>query len=244
LDYCDLKKSTFEGVTQDRDYLVTAGGPASGKSTILEHLMAGKDCPDKSLNHALIKRAFCDPDESCLFKMTHTYLVDKLSKARSPQDAYEHWRNASNFLANVFLGIALDRGCAIAHGSTMATPPSIKALQAIKGLYHYKRTVVHVTCDEQVRKASEAKRTSREEVHCTSKDFVEKQKMFTALLADYIKCSEKVLFCYRGEFDNFVWAAKVENGKLEIYDQKAFAKIQEIHDAAQGSGFWKRTLSS
>ena len=243
-DYCDLKQQTFEGVTKDRDYLVTAGGPASGKSTIEEYLIAGGECPDKSLSNKLIKRAYIDPDRSCLLRMKNTYLADTLSGARTPQQAYEHWRKASNFLSNVFLAIALKEGYAIAHGSTMATPPSMKALQAIKDLYQYNRTVVHVTCDEQIRKESEVFRRKGGIVQCSDKDFPEKQAMFFTLLPEYVKCSDKVIYCYRGSFDRFDWAATAEKGRLKIYDQTAFDKIQGIHDFSQGSGFSKQAFQN
>jgi hypothetical protein len=220
---------------------VTAGGPAAGKSTVLEHLIAGEKCPDEGLDQKIV-RAYIDPDRSCMQKMKHTYLADLAAGTRTPQSAYEHWRDASNFLANVYLAIAMKEGYAIAHGSTMATPFAKKALEAIKHLYGYQTTVIHVTCDESVRKESEAIRRKGGVVQCTDTDFVEKEAMFFTLLADYVNFSDKVLFCYRGRLDQSTWGAKVEKGILSMFDEAAFAKIQEAHDAVRGEGFWKRSF--
>lgn len=240
-DFCEIREQTFHQATKQLDYVVTAGSPGAGKSTVLERLIEGGECPDESLDKRII-RAYIDPDRSCLLRMKRTYKADIALAARTPQKAYEHWRDASNFLSNVYLAIALKEGYAIAHGSTMATPYAKNALNAIKNLYGYRTTVVHMTCDEDVRKISEEQRRKSGVVQCTDKDFVEKQAMFLTLLADYLKFSDNVLFCYRGSFDKSTWAAKVEKGSLVIYDEPAFVKIQETHDAIQGSGFWKKTF--
>lgn len=239
-DFCELRVQTFEGVTQKRDYVVTAGGPSVGKSTILEDLMDTGRWPDPKMDCS-IHRAYIDPDRSCLQRMNRTYLADISSGKRSPQEAYEHWREASNFLSNVYLAIALKEGYAIAHGSTMATPYAKNALNAIKNIYGYDTTIVHVTCPEEIRKASECERRSHGVVQCTPRDFEEKQKLFFSLLSDYVQSAHRVLFCYRGEMTRSTWAGKVENGQWDIYDPSAFASIQQIHDMAQGSGFWKKS---
>lgn len=241
-DLCEIRKETFGQATKQLDYIVTAGAPASGKSTILESLISRGECPDQSLNHQAIVRAYIDPDRSCLLKMKNTYKADIASNARSPQQAYEHWRDASNFLANFYLAVALKEGYAIAHGSTMATPYAKNALSAIKNLYGYKTTVVHVSCDEEIRKLSEQLRRKSGVVQCTDKDFIDKQAMFFTLLGDYVKVADRVLFCYRGSISDFTWAAKVEKTHLEIYREDTFEKIQQMHDAVQGDGFWKQAF--
>jgi len=236
-DFCNIGNQTFDLATQQLDYIVTAGGPSAGKSAVLENLINGGECPDKSLDTSIV-RAYIDPDRSCLLKMKNTYQADISSGARTPQEAYTHWREASNFLSNYYLARGLDKGYAIAHGSTMATPYAKNALLAIKNLYGYKTTVVHMTCDEDVRNKSEQLRRKNGVIQCTDKDFKEKQEMFLTLLADYVNCSDKVIFVYRACLDKCVWAAKVENGKLEIYDKAAFEKIQQAHDAA----LWEKTF--
>lgn len=241
-DFCELREKTFAGATKKLDYVVTAGGPGAGKSTVLERLIADGECPDASLDKSIV-RAYIDPDRSCLLRMTRTYKADIASGAKTPQAAYEHWREASNFLSNFYLAVALKEGYAIAHGSTMATPYAKNALGAIRNMYNYRVTVVHVTCAEDVRKVSEELRRKGGVVQCTDQDFKDKQAMFFTLLSDYLNCSDDLLFCYRGSYDQSAWAAKVEKGSLIVYDAAAFAQVQKIHDAAQGEGFWKRTLA-
>ena len=106
--------------------------------------------------------------------MEKTYLNDVKSGSRSVQDAYTYWREASSFLANVFLAYALDQGFAVAHGSTMADPRSINALEMIGGGYGYHRTILYVTCEESLRKESELKRREGGIVQCTDVDLVVK----------------------------------------------------------------------
>lgn len=237
-DFCEIRELTFAKADKKSDYIVTAGGPAAGKSTALELLIEGGECPEKSLD-TKIARAYIDPDRSCLLRMKHTYQADLFSALRTPQEAYEHWREASNFLSNFYLAVALKEGYAIAHGSTMATPLAKTVLSSIKHTYGYRTTILHMTCEEPIRKASDQLRRHRGVFQCTEKDFVEKQAIFFSLLADYIAFSDRVLFCYRGSVDRFVWAAHVENNTLEIYDETAFVKIRQAHDAAQGDGFFK-----
>ena len=131
----------FDGTSLAREYIAAAGGPASGKSTLLEGISENRNCPPGFVNN--FKRVYIDPDRSCMVNMERTYLAD-LKSGMSSMDAYTKWRNASNFLSNVFLARALNEGYAIAHGTTLATPPSMKALQAIQNHYHYKTTLFSI----------------------------------------------------------------------------------------------------
>ncbi len=232
-DFCELRVQTFGKAAKKLDYVVTAGGPSAGKSTLLESL----------LTKEYAEHAYIDPDRSCMQRMAHTYKADLESRKRTPQQAYEHWRDASNFCSNVFLAIALDQGYAIAHGSTMATPHAKNALDSIRNWYSYRTTVVHVTCDEEVRKASEELRRKGGVVQCTDQDFKEKQAMFLTLLPVYPAHADRVIFHYRGTYDQSTQAATLEKGTLTIHNEAAFIHIQKIHDAAQGQGFSKKALT-
>ena len=236
-DFCEIREQTFKNASKGLDYMVTAGGPAAGKSTILENILEKKHLPPEDNLDTSVVRAYIDPDRSCMRQMEHTFKNDISTDTRDPQQAYEHWRDASNFLANVYLAIALDKGYAIAHGSTMATPFAKNAMTSIKNVYNYTVTIIHVTCDENLRAESEKRRREGGIFQCTDIDFGERQKMFFTLLGDYISCANKVLFCYRHEMDKITWAAKVEPGKLLTYDKAALDKIKEAHVAKQGEEF-------
>ncbi len=240
-DFCELREKTFADVSKAKDYVVTAGGPSAGKSTVLENIVAGEDIPADTLDPHL-KRAYIDPDRSCLLHMKHTYLADRTSGKRNAQEAYEHWREASNFLSNVYLAVALKEGYAIAHGSTMATPYAKNALSAIQNGYGYRTTVVHMTCAEDIRRLSEERRRAGGIVQVTDKDFIDKQALFLTLLPDYLKFANQVLFCYRSTYETSTWAAKVESQQVTIYNDEALQKIQKVHDQVQGEGFWQRNF--
>jgi hypothetical protein len=239
-DLIEIHEQTFVHATKQLDYVVTAGGPSSGKSTVLENVLESKSSLPDVLNMN-IQRAYIDPDKSCLLRMERTYKKDIFISKRDPQKAYEYWREASNFLANYYLAIALKEGYAIAHGSTMATPFAKNALMAIRNLYGYKTTIIHLTCEEEVRNKSEKKRQESGVVQSTEKDFYEKQKMFFTLLGDYISAANRVLFAYRHDMESTLWAAKIEQNQLLIYDSPALNAIQTLHDSAVGEGFWRKT---
>ena len=224
-DYLALREKTFENAEERLDYVVTAGGPAAGKSTLLEDEM-GK------------KRAYVDPDRSCMQHMENTFLAD----SRTPEDAYTHWRDASNFLSNVYLALALRDGYAIAHGSTMATSHAKNALQAIAGSYNYSTTVMHVTCPDSVREASEEARRGSGVVQCTPEDFVNKQKLFFTLLPDYLQAASKVEFYYRGGMTKAVHVATYKDGKLTVIDSDGVDAIKAEHERAQ-PGIWDKAFN-
>ncbi len=230
VDFCALRESTFKNADKEKDYIVTAGGPAVGKSTVLEQFLEGKR---PEVSEASLSRAYIDPDRSCLQKMEKTYLLD-LEQGKTSEEAYTKWRGASNFLSNVFLALALKEGYAIAHGSTMASPYAKYSLQAIMNNYGYKVTILHVTAPDEVRKASEAKRQENGVVQVTPIDFEEKQKIFLKLYEDYLNNAHQVFLYYRGEMGDAVCAASVKDVCIETFNKNAFQAIQNIHDRAKG----------
>src|SRR3972149_4706955 len=66
-DFCELREETFGRATKKLDYVVTAGGPGAGKSTVLEYLIESGGCPDESFEKGIV-RAYIDPDRSCLLR--------------------------------------------------------------------------------------------------------------------------------------------------------------------------------
>jgi hypothetical protein len=126
----------------------------------------------------------------------------------------------------------------------MATPYAKNALAAIRERYGYKTTIIHLSCEEEIRKQSELKRRESGVVQCTEKDFQDKQTMFYTLLGDYIHSANTILFCYRQNMDTYTWAAKLEQNQLSVFDDPALAHIQKLHDAAVEEGFWSKTTGT
>lgn len=232
-DFLLLKEKTFGQADKAKVYVVTAGGPGAGKSTFFEEFK-------ETLG---VKFAYIDPDRSCLLHMRNSYGQDLKSKVRTPQEAYTHWREASNFLANVFLAHALDQGYAVAHGSTMADPRSIDALKMIGGGYGYHRTLLHFTCEENLRRDSELKRREGGIVQCTDDDLVNKGKQFHERLAGYLEQSEEIVFLYRTDMETVVEYGKKKDKELTITQDILKQKAVKEHDAVCGEGDWEKVTS-
>ncbi len=184
LIYADLQErqeALFTGAAKTNEYLATAGAPCSGKSTLLERIIAT----------ASQKYVYVDPDRATLLKMTNTYKKDIENKTRTIEEAYTHWRDASNFIANLFLAKALKEGYAIAHGTTMTSPAIDKLFNALKTNYNRTIHLVHVTCDETVRKASEEQRRAGGVVQCSWEDFATKMTMFCDRLPVYLLADDR-----------------------------------------------------
>lgn len=232
-DFNLLKNQTFRNAEKDQTYVVTTGGPCAGKSTFFEKFKENQG----------VKFAYIDPDRSCLLNMENTYKQDLIDGSRSPQEAYMHWREASNFLANVFLAHALDQGYAIAHGSTMADPRSIDALRMIGGRYGYKRTLLHFTCGEELRLSSELTRREGGIVQCTDEDLVKKGKQFHKRLSGYLEESEDIVFLYRTDMKTVVEYGRRENLKFEFTNPGLAQKAAVEHDTVCGEGDWEKVLA-
>lgn len=234
-DFNDIELSTFSNAVKEKNYVVTAGGPSAGKSTILS-----KYIKDKGY-------AFIDPDEGSLRGMKRTYLTD-IDKNKDPIECYNKWRNASNFIANVLLAKAFKEGYAIAHGSTMTSPNAKNELIAAQN-FGYHRTILHVSCPDDVRLFAEKTRRAKDikddvlPYHVTDEDLVKKGKDFYAKLSDYLNNSDKILFYYRPDISTTSHAATFEAKKLKIHEIADFFGIGVLHNnAMEDPNYWNITL--
>ena len=218
-DFVEIRHKTFFHAEKRPVYIATAGGPASGKTTLLENFL------DTSPDHF----AYIDPDRTCLPQMEKTYKKDLSENTRELYPAYVHWRAASNFIANTLLALALKDGYAIAHGTTMTASETKRVLASLRTQYRYNVTLWHLTCAENVRVESLAKRVSSGNVQCTPQDFEEKGKFFYQRLPDYVGGSDKIVFFYRSKMDTTTVAGKIEGGQLTVRDDHALQNIAENH---------------
>jgi hypothetical protein len=221
-DLLEREEALFAGATKGvRRYVATAGGPGAGKSTVLEKYMdqSGERC------------VYADPDRAALLHMQNTYKADLKNKARSAEEAYTHWRDASNFIANYILAKALREGYPVAHGTTMTAPVAIleKIFTTLKTVYGYSIELLHVSCNEFVRKESELLRRAGGVVQCSWEDFANKNTAFFARLPHYL-AADQVTFFYRSKLEAVDVAATVRNGVLDIICQQGFAAIRQLHE--------------
>ena len=229
-DFFELKESVFQKADRRPLFLVTAGSPCAGKSTLLERYLEKSD----------VHYAYIDPDRVCLFHMTRTYVADR-NKGKTPLEAYNHWRGASNFISNTLMAFALSEGYATALGSTMTSPYSYKAFQGVRG-YGYKEHILHVSCPDDLRVASEKKRRDSGVVQCDEDDLRAKGVMFYQRLDDYLKHADTMEIYYRGGMDSYVLAATWKDGSMQVLDKEAYPHIVGLHDKAQGDGDWEKNI--
>lgn len=226
-DFLTIQETTFAVADQRREYLFTAGGPSSGKTTLLEKLL------EQNPTHY----AYIDAD-NCLKQMQHSYGLDH---TRNAVEAQQYWHNASSFIANVLLGYALRDGYAIAHGTSMASQYTRTVLEAIHQ-YGYTILMIHVTCAEEVRIASELARRERGVFQCTDEEFNAKQRSFVSLLPEYMGLADSIFFYYRGEMDSMVLAAQKVLQEILYWDTEALKAIEMLHNALSGEGFWSHNV--
>lgn len=230
LIYADLQErqeALFAEAAKTNKYLATAGAPCAGKSTLLERVLA--TAPQKYV--------YIDPDRATLLHMSNTYKKDIETKTRTIEEAYTHWRDASNFIANLFLAKALKEGYAIAHGTTMTSPAITKLFTALKQDFKRSTTLLHISCNESVRKASEEQRRARGVVQCTWEDFATKMTMFCDRLPDY-RLADKIDFYFRSDMHGYALAATWLSGELTVANSTALQYIRTLHDQYKHAGYF------
>lgn len=243
-DYHEIRTNCFSALPKkEKVYIATAGGPASGKSTLLEkeigyNEMSGKN--DKGF-------AYIDPDRTCMQKMQRTYLQDR-KKGIEAEKAYTKWRDASNFISNCLLAEALHKGYPIAHGTTLATPPALGCESLIRSFYGYKTTILHLTTAEPIRRLLEKMRRDKGMVQCTPKDFEEKQLFFVKSLPGYAKLPNVIFHLMEktasGDFQT-VKIAECVDIKIEIISKIALKKFTQVIDNLAGKeGYAENSLFS
>jgi hypothetical protein len=226
-DYIQLNNMLFAGATKNNEYVATAGAPTAGKSTVLEAYMA----------QSTVKYVYADPDRSCLLNMMHTYKKDIADKKYTHDQAYQYWRDASNFLAYLFLSKALSEGYAIAHGTTSTSATVSEMFRQVRTKYSRTIRLLHVTCDQAVREASENVRRASGVVQCTWEDFNNKIVTFCTLLPLYLSLDQVDFYWRDSLVNNACHAAKVNGGSVQVINQKAFDAIKELHDGYKQQGY-------
>ncbi len=249
LDLEAIRQETFKTAhkasADGRVYAVTAGGPGAGKSTLQENTLGFTT--DNTPNRLVTDTntfAYVDPDRRALFFMKNTFVQDVTHKTRTPTEAYNYWRDASNFIANTLLALALTNGYDVAHGTTMTAPAPIidKIMDTIHKTYGYSIRMLHVTAPDDIRDASIKKREGLGIVQSTEEDFRVKGKAFFERLPRYVAHADTLEFYYRDSMQNCTLAAIKTTTGLQVINAVALAAIEKLHDEACGTGYWQRTL--
>jgi len=231
-DFHLLKEYTFAKAKKGKSFIATAGGPASFKSTALENEIDGQGY------------AFIDPDKSCLFRMEKTYLRDIRSKTRTPEEAYNHWREASHFLAGTFLGYALKHGYIIAHGTT-STAPNVETFMNCVKDYGYHFHLLHMSAPDHVRIQADKIKKKNGMFQCTEEDLIRKGKWFYERLPVYLRVADKITFYVKEDIGTISRPVAVKRGnKFSVKDQAGYDLVIKLHNEAQGDQFFQKLIAS
>lgn len=234
LIHCDLKnikELCFRDTTPSKEpmYIATAGGPGACKSTILEIFL-----------HNRPNCVYADPDQRALKYMINTYhqSLSNYEGITYPnhqelcKNAYNKWRNASNYIANTIINEAFANGYNIAHGTT-STAKTIESLY--QRLKQKKYKIILLLCyapDETRLKANEHRTNVQGFVQVTPEDAINKGKMFHQRFPIYFNYADKIYFYWTEDFlKGSVHAATYEKGKgLIVTNNEALRNFTQKYD--------------
>lgn len=229
VDMVQLKQEIFHQNAQcNRSYLATAGVSGCGKTVLLENILESKE------NRG---RIYID-SHHILLRMELTYEADVRLGRKTIGEAREYWQEASNFISDLFLAIAFQRGYAIAHGTSMIGRDSCKNLKKIRSNYHYEITLLHLTCAEPTLNASQRVRKNRDQIYCSSSELKAELSCFHNRLPDYLKTAQKVDFYYRSDMSRAQKVAVLMQKELNVLHPMNYHFVQKSHDEVKSQGAW------
>ncbi len=216
-------------------YVATCGGPGACKSTILETYLADKQ-----------NFVYVDPDPRSLKFMINTYYQSltfyMASKTASFQEvllnAYNKWRDGSNYISSSLLNEAGTNNYNIAHGTT-STSPAVKFLYQNLKRYNYKIILLLCYANDETRvNALDHRAKVQLFIQSCTEDVINKGKMFPERLPTYFEYADELNFYWTWDFaQGSICAATLtkEHG-LVVHDQKSFdAFIKKYDEDRMGS---------
>ncbi len=254
--YIDLQAigdRIFKHARKEKIYIATAGAPGSGKTALIERYFdhdskstvssyvysyikkylpwaegdLGNDSKNPISSYVYINR------KKYLSWMEKTYQQDIQQSPNSAehQQIYNYWKNANSFLNNVFLIIGFKGGYAIIDNSNLCNKQTGAFLKKVSSVFHYHMTILHITCEDEIRKRSLQKIQAKTQVSAWSEeDFITMGKQFSRNLPIHLKNSDQILFFHRKTEDQIVLAAKKQRGsRCIIHNSFSCQKIQTLH---------------
>ena len=229
----DLFPASYNNETEL--YLATAGAPCSAKSTELDIELASGSDP----RYARI--GFFDPDRGVMNYMgTYQDMLSAGTKAiLTPQVAarvaYDRARPGSNIICNLMVNKAYDGGYHIAHGTTGTAPTFGKITLANLGKRGYKRRLLLVAADDDLRIAAGHKRiTTEAHYQVDPSDFVSKGRAFIERHGDYFAYGDHAILLHKSELETpATRAAEYKDGQRIILDQRAFNDYVDFYEAGR-----------
>lgn len=220
-----------EGVEPEKTpwAVISAGGPGSGKTTIME-----RDRNEK-MAHGDINFAYVDPDAVCMKQMENTYLADKQKEEMTLAELYTKWRNASNFIFHYLLGNLVRLKQSFYMGTTAAAKETPLFFDLLKPAY--KIRLIHVIAPVEVCKDSIAIR-DKTFFQTTKEDIENKPIAVAERIVDYMKYADVIDFYYRDAAEAPAllvarYTADAADPRLRLVklNQKGYDAMKKVHNA-------------
>ena len=237
-DLTDIRDLTFRKHSsvklEQPTYLATAGGPGAKKSTVLETLL--------NTQAEYESFVYIDPDQRALKFMTNTYISKSLNLytvslfenfREAQKEAYDKWRNASNYIANTLLSSAALGKYNIAHGTTLTGSKVDILLSRIKKL-GYKIVLVLCGAKDSLRQQAIKYRTEVQGFYQTEpQDIISKGLLFPLRMSTYFTyADELMLYWSRSIMSPSILGAKIDltKKKIHITNKKAYQDFVQKYE--------------
>ena len=234
-DLAIVESICFDGVvpSKQKQYIATAGGPGARKSTTLERFLAQK-------SGSLGSFAYLDPDQRALKFMAHTYQNKSLNALQVAtgtdysliqKNAYEKWRDASNYITATLLEKAFTRGYSVVHGTTSTGPALPDLLKKIKAA-GYKVTFLLCGSSDQFRRDAINYRLAEQRFYqSTPEDAVTKGLMFPQRMQFYFEQGDTLMAYWSDSLDHQEQlAATFIDGTVNIGNEAAYENFVQKYE--------------
>lgn len=239
-DYQRLRGFIFKDVLIKKDYIATAGGPGASKSTILETYLH-----DQKLGYVYI-----DPDQRALRYMMGTYIFDmnlyNISQSSSfaalLETNYTKWRGASNYIANRLLNEAVERGYAIAHGTTSTAKVVESLYEKLKKNGYTITLLLCASSDDNRFNAIDMRAKEQGFIQSSKEDVVKKGEGFFDTMPLYFKWADQLHLYWVDHFKKgFVVAATYTPSKgISVANEKAFSSFKGHYEGYRANNPHKK----
>lgn len=196
----DTAKPTIDESTT-LEYLATAGGPGSAKTTALEAFLV-----TNKIDHFV----YADPDQVSLKNMNFTYrqalrnydFALAKSNYEALKFAYDKWRGASNYICHEMLQAAFDGKYSIAHGTTSTSPYVSSLYEKVKALGYRITLLLCYSQDETRKRAVERREREQAFVQTDPREVISKGSDFPRRFDIYFEYANEIFFYWNNELDH------------------------------------------
>lgn len=223
-DLNNIRELCFGGKTAHQNnprYIATAGGPGACKSTILETFLEGQE-----------DIVYLDPDMRALRFMINTYQQSLTSlivtRHTSFQDvlvnAYNKWRDGSNYITNTLVNEAYAGHYNIGHGTTSTSPVIDQLYKKLKAANYHITLLLCYGSDQMRINALDHRARTQFFIQASPEDVVNKGKFFPERIPVYVAYADELYFYWTRSHEqgSMLAAYYTKQDGLIIKNQPAF----------------------